>query len=436
MYLWAKKKGINLLSVADFTHPLWFSEIQKNLTEVQEGVYSFSGSARVAKTHRDFFRDRSEFLGPYFLLTTEISLIYSQEEKVHRIHVLVFAPNLTVVSKINKLFQQRDFTLGSDGRPTFGISAMELCEMLFSLDERIEIVPCHIWTPWFSLFGSKSGFDTVTECFGKYSKRLFAVETGLSSDPSMNWRIPQLDDLSIVSFGDAHSFYKLGREATVLVRKDQSEFREEEITYHNVVEGLRPNGNGPFFISHTIEFYPEEGKYHFDGLRSSNVCFSPEESRKYKFLDPKSGKALTLGVMHRVDDLAKRDEKNFVIRKDTCGVKWVHDKKNIRRPYVSLVPLQEVISEVVQKGVNTKTVLRMYDHVISMCGSEFDVLLRVCLQQLESVGGRRFADAIGRLRSRDIVVSPGYDGVFGTVSIWGNDEEAEDSSRSQMNLKF
>ncbi|MDP4030728.1 MAG: endonuclease Q family protein, partial [Candidatus Beckwithbacteria bacterium] len=260
---WGEKKGIDLLATGDWTHPLWFKELEANLEEAGEGIYKLKNSTKKTR----------------FLLSGEISSIYTDGGKGRRVHTLFFAPSLEVVRKINEELVKRGANLLSDGRPIVGLSCQQLCEAVWGIDERVLVIPAHAWTPWFSLYGSKSGFDSIEACFGKYSDKIYAVETGLSSDPVMNWRIPDLDSRAIISSSDAHSPKKMGREATVF-----SGDLKGELTFTDIAgaigERFLGENKGRLKIAYTIEFYPEEGKYHYTGHRNCKVVQSPEETKK------------------------------------------------------------------------------------------------------------------------------------------------------------
>lgn len=385
---WAKRKGIGLVTTADFTHPLWLRELKENLVEINEGVYRY----------KDEPKDVS------FLLTTEISSVYSQKGRGHRIHNLVFAPNFEIVERVNEQLRGYGIKLLSDGRPVTGLSSIELCDLIFSISKDCLIVPAHVWTPWYSLYGSNSGFDSIEECFGKFSDQIYAIETGLSSDPAMNWRIEELDSRSIVSFSDAHSPKKLGRETTVFEM-------EKQFGYQDIKKAIQEQK-----IAYTIEFYPEEGKYHYTGHRNCGVKQSPEETKKLGAICPVCGRRLTVGVMHRVEELAKRP----------TG----YQPKN-RPSYKMLVPLMEILAEALGMGFSSQTVEIEYNRLTERFESEFDVLLKVDLLEIAKVAGEKIAQGIKKVREGKIMVDPGYDGVFGTVRIWGKKEEEE---KKQMSL--
>lgn len=448
MYLWGRKKGINILSVTDFTHPLWFSEARRDLDEFNSGIFKLKNQG--AALSELGVLGQKEFLGPYFMLSTEISLIYSQNGVGHRIHNLVFAPSFEVASKINKKLLGQGFNLSSDGRPILGLSARNLAELLFEIDPKIAIIPCHVWTPWFSLYGSRSGYDRIADCFGEYAKYIFAVETGLSSDPSMNWRIKELETRSIVSFSDAHSLEKMGREATVLrkIRNPKSEIlnktatsdlriAKSDLTYDNILNGFVRGKERVFEIGYTIEFYPEEGKYHYTGHRLCGISYSPDDDKTKGTICPVCKRELTVGVMHRVEDLAGTESNNFTLLKDKFGVVWIKDPKNKRPSYVSLVPLLEVLSESFNSGAATATVLTVFDRLISHFGSEHEVLFRSEIEKIRELAGNRVAQGIQKVRNRNISIKPGFDGEYGRVSIWDKDEKTDGvKEKKQLGLTF
>ena len=409
--LWAVKKGINLIGTGDFTHPLWFRELQNKLEEKSPGIYKLKNSDNPTQ----------------FLLTSEISSIYSQAGKTRRIHNTFFAPSLETVGKINDALIKRGINLMSDGRPIIGLSSIQLAELIWSVDEKVILVPAHVWTPWFSLYGSKSGFDSMEECFGKFSKNIFAIETGLSSDPAMNWEIPELLDRSILSFSDAHSPAKLGREATVFKSKTNANFSFKDLT-----AAIKRDKNSDWQISYTIEFHPEEGKYHYSGHRVCNITQSPQQTQKTGVNCPVCGRPLTLGVMHRVGQLSKNPNLKIKQVKNSSGTIGIYPPKNINQPpYVMLVPLLEIIAESAGVATGSKKVLEEYDHITSQFGSEFDILLKTDLKPIAKVN-QKLADGIQKVRSNDININPGFDGVFGVVKIWG--EKKPELAKTQMSL--
>ncbi len=386
---WMKKKGVNLLGTGDFTHPMWFKELKENLEPAEEGLYRLKG-------------DNDEKNISRFILTTELSCIYSQGGKGRRIHLVVLAPSLEVVQKINIALSWQG-NLQSDGRPILGLSAIELVKLLFSISPDIVIIPAHIWTPWFSLFGSMSGFDTVEECFGEWANKIFAIETGLSSDPQMNWRLSQLDNFSITSNSDSHSVPKIAREANVF---------NTELSYFKIIEAIKSgipvnySKDSSQFL-YTIEFYPEEGKYHYDGHRLCNVCLSPVEAKKINNICPKCHRPLTIGVMHRVEDLADRP---------------VDYKPSNRPPFKKLVPLLEIIAEVMNSTVAAKKVQNEFERLINIFRDEISILTDISIKDIEAESDYKLAEAIKRVRENKLVISPGFDGEYGKVKIFADDE--------------
>lgn len=367
---YARIKGIDVLGTGDFTHPLWVKELKESLDDPHgEGILQ-------TKT------------GFPFLLQTEISNIYTQDAKGHRIHNLILAPSFEVVEQINEALAKKG-RLDYDGRPIFGFSCVELVEMMRSISHDIEVIPAHIWTPWFSLFGSNSGFNTVEACFKDQTKHIHAVETGMSSDPAMNWRLSQLDTFNLVSFSDSHSYWpwRLGREATIF---------ETPLNYKEVLHALR-TGEG---IVETIEVDPNYGKYHFTGHRACDICFSPAESKKHHAQCPKCGKQLTVGVMERVEELADHSDR--------------HEPKN-RKPFKTLLPLSEILASMLGKGLATQAVWKEYYTILKAGTNEFDILLKTPLEKLKQVTHEKIADAILANREGKIKVMPGYDGVYGQL---------------------
>ncbi len=434
MYIWGRKKGINILSVADFTHPIWFREARSLLEEINPGIYRLKDRKQTDEELGALVQ--KDFLGPYFMLSTEVSAIYSENGIPHRIHNLILSPSFEVAEKINKELASRGCNLSSDGRPILGISSRKLADILFSIDRKIAIVPCHAWTPWFSLYGSRSGYDRIVDCFGEYAKYIFAVETGLSSDPAMNWRVGELDSRSIVSFSDAHSLEKMGREATVLKTKNDEPITNNDITYDNILNGFVRGRERVFKIAYTIEFYPEEGKYHYTGHRLCKVSYTPTDDREKGTICPVCKRPLTVGVMHRVEELATTAENNFSIKTDEFGVAWITDPKDQRPPSVSLVPLLEILSEALHGGVSTAKVLTVFERLVVHFGSEHEVLFRVPTEKIRDLAGDRVAQGIKKVRARNIYIEPGFDGEYGKVAIWNEEKESESQRKTQLGLTF
>lgn len=398
--LWASRKGINLVTTGDWTHPLWFREIQNELTETEPGLFKLKKTLLGANPKLRF------------VLTAEVSNIYSQGGASHRIHTVVFSPSIAVCQKIIAALGTAGVNLSSDGRPIMGLSMIELTELLWSIDEFIFLLPAHVWTPWFSLYGSRSGFNSIDECFGRFADRITAIETGLSSDPIMNWSIPELSRRAIVSFSDAHSGQKLGREAT-LFRSTRS------YNYFDLIKALKQNTDGALELVSTIEFFPEEGKYHYSGHRLCNVRLSPDEVKKERGLCPVCHRALTIGVMNRVKELSDNllQEKDLPTKLSKSGAVLIYPPLKNRPPFVSAIPLMEIIAHLEGTSPQSKKVQEKYLYLIEKLGSEFGLLLFDDLKPLEDLGEEKLAEALSRVRQRQVRVEPGYDGVFGTIGI-------------------
>jgi len=368
---WAKLKGIQLLASADFTHPVWWKKTRETLKESKNS-------------------NLYEYKGVHFILGTEISSIYSQGGKLRRIHSLIYFPNFADVEKFN-LELGKKTNLAADGRPITGLSAKQLLEIALEVNEKAIFIPAHAWTPWFSLYGSNSGFDSIEECFGDLAKYIYAIETGLSSDPAMNWRIAELDRRSIVSSSDAHSCQKLGREATIF---------DTDFNYEGILKALKNQK-----VAFTIEFFPEEGKYHFTGHRNCNVKQSPSDTAKDGIICSRCNKKLTIGVMQRIENLAEKNRPENFVLKGHPGFK-------------RMVPLLEILAESLGKPVASPAVLEEYRKLIKNFGSELSVLLKAPVNEIEKAASSRIAEGVDKVRRGDIVIEPGYDGVYGVVKIW------------------
>lgn len=447
---WAVKKGIGVVATGDWTHPLWLRELKMNLEEDETGLLKLNSKIQAQSTNG--LKPETSNLTPKFLLSGEVSCIYSQGGKVRRIHTLIFAPDFATVDKINAELSRRGCNLMSDGRPIIGLSSIQLAEVVFGISQDCLVIPAHAYTPWFSLFGSMSGFDSIQEAFGPYASKIYAVETGLSSDPAMNWRIKELDNRSIVSFSDAHSGPKLGREATV--------FDLEELSFKAISEAIRgvrcqvsgvssntdnlkPETSNlkPNKIAYTIEFHPEEGKYHYTGHRTCNIRHSPSETKKLGTICPVCGKPLTVGVMHRVEDLAGRSEEDLQLGKvEMAGTKvqGVYSQAFPNRPpYVMLVPLQEIIAESMGTVPTSLKVITEYNKLAGLqqkfgdLTGEFGILLSAEIDEITKIFNEKVAEGVDKVRKGNIVIEPGYDGVFGVVKIW-QDEEKTDKKMEDM----
>jgi PHP family Zn ribbon phosphoesterase len=417
---WTRRKGMGLVATGDWTHPLWMKEIKQQLEEMGNGLLKLKTASPT---------------DPLFMLATEVSCIYSHKGKGRRVHTLIWVPNIASADKINKEMTRQGCNLLSDGRPIIGLSSVQVAELVFSIEPKALIIPAHAWTPWFSAYGSMSGFDSLDEAFGPYAKQIYAVETGLSSNPAMNWRIKELDNRSIVSFSDAHSGPKLGREATVF------DIAQQSVSFDSIYEAVTQKG--PSKIAYTIEFYPEEGKYHWSGHRACNIRWNPKETAKNGTTCPVCGKPLTEGVEQRVGKLAGRSEEDLKLIDVHIPVA---DKISVRMtkstafpdrpPYVSLVPLQEIIAECIGSPVASPKVQAPYRLLTDALGGEFAVLLSATHEDIARVAGERIAVGIEKVRSGDIFIDPGYDGVFGVVKLWKDGEEKPlvDASKEQLTL--
>lgn len=419
MTRWGAKKGINLLTTSDWTHPLWFREIRNQLEEVGEGVYKL-------KVESGELKDKDV----KFILTTEISSIYKEKEKLRRIHNLVFAPSFETAEKINKELLKRGANLHADGRPIVGISCKNLLELILAIDQKSILIPCHVWTPHFGIYGSASGFDLLNEAFEELSPNVFAIETGLSSDPEMNWQIEELKTRSILSFSDAHSLPKMGREATV--------FELEKLTFENIRKAIMRSGKNR--VLYTIEFYPEEGKYHFSGHRNCKVVFGPEGIKTKGNICPVCKRRLTEGVLYRVNQLSKESLLGRVEQKyNSSGLRWYTDRLNLHPPYVKLVPLNEIIAESISCPVGSEKVKVKFDGLCSEFGSEINILLKTPILELKKKFGEKIAEGLEKVRRGDIFIDPGYDGEYGKVRIWSEDNNIVGEKlemQNQLGLKF
>ena len=379
------RKGIDIIGSADFTHPQWFKDIEEQLVEI-----GTSGLYRLA--------DRPD--SPIkFLLSTEVALIYKQGDRVRRLHIVIHAPNIESVRLFNQTLAERGFNLKSDGRPILGLSAPELVKICRSINPYFIVYPAHIWTPWFSVFGSKSGFDRLEDCFQEETEYIYAYETGLSSDPPMNWRWSALDKLVLLSNSDAHSLSNLAREANVIDLPELTYF-----AFYNILKNRDKQK-----IVATLEFFPEEGMYHFDGHRQCGFSCAPEETKKLHGLCPYCRKPLTIGVLNRVEELADRP----------VGYRPAEAPN-----FEKLVELDKIIAECL--GVasrNSKKVQEVYGEMITTLGSELTILRKVKVEEIAQHFGSCLAQAIERVRRGQLVVNPGFDGQYGQIKIFSPQEK-------------
>ncbi|MDI6793862.1 MAG: endonuclease Q family protein [bacterium] len=427
LYRWAQLKGITVLGTGDFTHPRWFAEIQEKLEPAEPGLfrlrpeYCSEQDARIPNSCRGEVR---------FLLSAEVSSIYSKNGRTRKVHNLLFAPGLEIGAEIRSKLQ-RIGNLSSDGRPILGLDSKVLLQIVLEASPEAFLVPAHAWTPHFSVFGSNSGFDSMEECFEDLTPHIFAIETGLSSDPAMNRRLSKLDKITLISNSDAHSLAKLGREANLF---------NTELSYYHIRSAMetrdvnpkpddpqgqtglaagalnpKPETGKPF--EGTIEFFPEEGKYHLDGHRACDMRMSPEETRRHEYSCPKCGRKATVGVLHRVEALADRPE-GFILPEAPT--------------YQSLIPLLEIISEIKGVGVNSKKVAQEYERLLSHFGPELSILRETTPEEIEGFDSPLLAEAIRRVRAGGVKIAAGYDGEYGKVQVFGPGEK--ETFAPQMSL--
>jgi len=429
---WAGDKGVLVIGTGDFTHPVWINEIKTKLEPAEPGLYKLKKEFKLPNIKGTFSDTR-------FILTAEISGIYGRGGKTRRIHNIIFAPSVEVVEKINNALSAIG-NLKSDGRPILGLDSEKLAEIVFDIDEDIAIIPSHAWTPWFSIFGSMSGFDSIEECFGKYTDKIFAIETGLSSDPAMNWRLSKLDKIALISNSDSHSLQKIGREANIFdtelsykgimeaIKDGIPVLREKAAAHAKSRENSGVNQGETFSIPRrsvfvaTLEFFPEEGKYHYDGHRICRVVFSPDETKKHNGICPVCKRPLTVGVVYRVDQLA--DAKPEITNKGNY-----HYFDN-RVPYYNLVSLDKIISEAFGVGIDSKKIKEAYLDLIKKFGSELKILLEISEEELKKSVNPIIVAGIKRMREGKVEIRPGYDGEYGEVKIF-NDGEREKMKTQQ-----
>jgi len=386
----ALEKGLGLVATGDFTHPGWLAEIREQLEPAEDGLFRLrSGPRRAAEAGLP----RACGGEVRFVLEVEVSNIYKRDGRTRKNHNLVFVPSLDAAERFNEKLAAIG-NLASDGRPILGLDARHLLEIALETDPLAFLVPAHIWTPWFSLLGSKSGFDSLEECFGDLAKHVFAAETGLSSDPPMNWRVSGLDRLTLISSSDAHSPAKLGREANLL---------DIELGYEPLLEALRDKKG---YLG-TIEFYPEEGKYHLDGHRKCGQRLEPAETRRLGGVCPVCGGPITVGVVSRVEELADRAPGG---RPEGAAT------------FSSLVPLDEIAGAVLGVGSASGRVAALRERVLARVGPELKVLREAPLEEIERGGGPLLAEAVRRVRAGELAIDAGYDGEFGTVRIFAEGE--------------
>jgi uncharacterized protein (TIGR00375 family) len=383
----AKVKGVNLLGTGDFTHPKHLADLKADLEDIDNGVYAKNGI--------------------YFILSTEVANVFTWENKVRKVHNIILAPSFEIVDQLNERLSKWG-KLDYDGRPMFGKTCAELMDLCLSVSSDVAVIPAHAWTPWFGVFGSNSGFDRLEDCFQEHAKDIFAIETGMSSDPAMNWRLSALDKVALVSFSDAHSPYpwRLGREACV--------FEIDKPDYFEMIKAIRDKDKDKFL--YTIETDPAYGKYHYDGHRACNIVLSPEEAKKYNNICPVCRRQLTIGVAHRVEDLADRPA-GFVPEEAI--------------PFKTLLSLSEITAGVFRTTPESKTVWREFNQAIKTFGNELSILLDLSEEQLKKELNGKVVDVIMKGREGKIKIKPGYDGVYGEPIF---DEKGAGPSKMQKSL--
>ncbi|MDI6727766.1 MAG: endonuclease Q family protein [Thermodesulfovibrionales bacterium] len=397
IWKWAQIKGISVIGTGDFTHPAWFKELDEKLESTGNGLFKLKKDLQINDVPESCKAD------VYFMLTSEISCIYSKNGKTRKIHSILFVPDFASAAKIN-IALAKIGNLNADGRPILGLDAKELLKIVLNEAPDGMLVPAHAWTPHFSIFGAVSGFDSFEECFEDLTPHIYAIETGLSSDPLMNWRLSALDKITLISNSDAHSPAKIGREANIF---------DADISYKSIIDAIKTRKG---FLG-TIEFFPEEGKYHYDGHRTCGIGFTPKETLKHNYLCPVCGKRVTVGVMHRVEKLADRKE-GF--------------KPKGSPPFHSIIPLPEIIAEVLKVGPNSKAVDKEYQNLLQKLGNEFRILMDVSLNDIERAGSPLIREAIARMRKGDVHIAPGYDGEYGKIKIFEAVERKEIKGQSML----
>ena len=378
---WAARKGIDLLATGDFTHPLWAEELRANLRPDQDGLYEYQGTR--------------------YTPGTEISCVYRQDGRVRRIHLLVFMPTLDAAGDLTGKLSQYG-NLSNDGRPTVSTSARELLALALDCHPEAIVIPAHAWTPWYGVYGSRSGFDSLEECFGDLAPQITAVESGLSSDPAMNRHVPELKNRAVVSFSDAHSAPRLGRELTVF---------SGQMSWESLVSGVTQSR-----VAFTVEFYPEEGKYHYSGHRKCGVSYDVDGEAEHGTLCPVCGRPLTLGVLHRVAQLSA----SRLAPAAAPGADGFIRSEERYPPFARLIPLQEIIAATRGVGVGTRTVAREYNALTDAMGSELAILLDASADDLLPVAGEDLTQAIMRARGGRVAIEPGYDGKYGVINLDGD----------------
>ncbi len=399
---WARIKGIKVVGTGDFTHPSWIKELKEKLEPAEQGLYKLK---KEFKKDIPFIKPNSTDDEVRFILTAEISSIYKKNGKTRKVHNIILAPGFEEVDKIQNKLLKLGFNITSDGRPILGMDCKDLLKLVLDVSDKNFFIPAHIWTPWFSVLGDKSGFDTVEECFEEMSEHIYAVETGLSSNQPMNWMCGFLDKYTLISNSDAHSPEKLGRNANMF---------DTGVSYDEIINALK-TGKG---FEGTIDMFPQEGKYHYAGHRKCNVCWDPVETIKHDEMCPVCGKPIVVGVMNRVVELSDRED--------------VLERPN-RHAFFQVISLKEILSEINKTAVSSKKVTAAYNQVLQKAGTEFDILLKMNIEEIRKSCGDILAEAIRRMRAGEIHISEGYDGEYGSIKVFG---EKEDLNAIKQNIIF
>ena len=386
---WGRIKGIKLIGTGDFTHPGWLAELKDKLVPAEPGLYrlkeEFKQPCFVPETTENSVR---------FILSAEISNIYKKQGKVRKVHSLLLAPGFQEAEDLQQVLQSREFNITSDGRPILGLDAKLLLDMALEVSTEMVFIPAHIWTPWFSVLGSRSGFNTIEACFEDLAVHIHALETGLSTDPAMNWMCSILDNYNLISNSDAHSPEKMGRNATLF---------DTELSYTGVKEALEDRQGEK--LAGTFDMYPQAGKYHYDGHRKCGICWSPKETVQHDGICPECGKKVTVGVAHRVVELS--DRFNILERPN-------------RKPFYSIIPLKNMLSEMEMVGEKSKRIARLYEMHVAKAGSEYQLLHYMSIEVIREEHGATLAEAIGRMRNHEVFIHEGFDGAYGKVQLFRN----------------
>ena len=399
---WARMKGITVVGTGDFTHPGWLDELKEKLEPAEAGLFRLKSDYTLNEVSHIPVLSGGDVR---FILSAEISSIYKKGDKVRKVHNVIFVPDFETAEKIQEELSKIG-NITSDGRPILGLDSRDLLEIALNASVNIFFIPAHIWTPWFSALGSKSGFDTIEECYDDLAGHIHAVETGLSSDPPMNWMCSFLDRYTLISNSDAHSPEKLGREANLF---------DTEPTYDAIIDSIK-TGDPRRFLG-TVEFFPQEGKYHYDGHRKCSVCWNPVETLRNHGLCPVCGKKVTVGVMNRVVELSDRQDPQ---------------KRPNRSAFTSLIPLKEILSEIIGVGPNSKKISVMYTSLIQKMDSEFNILLNLPIDEIECQANPVLAEAVRRMRDREVFITEGYDGEFGVIRVFEESERKNLASQDSL----